>query len=169
MGDIAHLRNSSSQQTNLGKAMIIPQCWIRGKFFVWTNFNPLHPRMLCAKFGCNWPSGSEEDFKILLMYFPYFVNIISSWKNLNKLEIKSSKDALCQVWLKLAQWFCMEKKMKMWKVYKHMDGQTDSLTDRWQIIRKAHLSSGEPKKSKKRVKFCWNFFEKMYYDIFFLG
>ena len=29
--------------------------------FIWTNFNPLHPRMLCAKFGWNWPSGSGED------------------------------------------------------------------------------------------------------------
>ena len=49
-------------------------------FFIWTNLNPLHPRMLCAKFGWNWPSGSgEEDFKISSMYFHYFV-IISPWK-----------------------------------------------------------------------------------------
>ena len=34
-------------------------------FFIWTNMNPLHPRMLYAKFGWNRPSGSgEEDFKI---------------------------------------------------------------------------------------------------------
>ena len=25
------------------------------------NLNPLHPRMLCAKFGSNWPSGCWED------------------------------------------------------------------------------------------------------------
>ena len=114
-------------------------------------------RMLCAKFCWNWPSGSrEEDFKILTMYFHYFV-IISPWKNvgpfickkkprppfsqgwiesslveigsvvlemkifkfrqcylplvksmvihLKKLESPSPKDAFCQVWLKLAQWF----------------------------------------------------------------
>ena len=29
--------------------------------FIWTNLNPLHLRMLCAKFGWNWPSGSGED------------------------------------------------------------------------------------------------------------
>ena len=29
--------------------------------FIWTNLNPLHPRMLCAKFGWNWPSGSGEE------------------------------------------------------------------------------------------------------------
>ena len=40
----------------------------------------IHPRMLCAKFGRNWPSGSgEEDFLILSMYFRFFV-IISPWK-----------------------------------------------------------------------------------------
>ena len=31
-----------------------------GSFF-WTNLNPLHPRMLCAKFGWNWLSGSGEE------------------------------------------------------------------------------------------------------------
>ena len=31
-----------------------------GPFF-WTNLNYLHQRMLCAKFGLNWPSGSEEE------------------------------------------------------------------------------------------------------------
>ena len=30
-------------------------------FFIWTNLNPLQPRMLCAKFGWNWPSGSGEE------------------------------------------------------------------------------------------------------------
>ena len=49
-------------------------------FFIWRNLNPLHPRMLCAKFGWNWLSGSgEEDFLILSMYFHFFV-IISPWK-----------------------------------------------------------------------------------------
>ena len=29
--------------------------------FILKNLNPLHPRMLCAKFGWNWPSGSGEE------------------------------------------------------------------------------------------------------------
>ena len=42
-------------------------------FFIWTNLNPLYQRMLCAKFGWNWPGGSGvEDFKISSMYFRYF-------------------------------------------------------------------------------------------------
>mgnify|MGYP003684358579 CR=1 FL=1 len=62
-------------------------------FFIWRNLNPLHPRMLCAKFGWSWISGSgEEDFLISSIYFHYFV-IISPmeragpfiWINLNAL------------------------------------------------------------------------------------
>ena len=29
--------------------------------FIWTNLNPHHPRMLCAKFGWNWPCCSWEE------------------------------------------------------------------------------------------------------------
>ena len=35
--------------------------WKRAWPFFWTNLYPLHPRMLCAKFGWNWPSGSGEE------------------------------------------------------------------------------------------------------------
>ena len=45
-------------------------------FFIWTNLNP---RMLYAKFGWNWLSGSGEDVLISSMYFRYFV-IISPLK-----------------------------------------------------------------------------------------
>ena len=42
---------------------VIISPWKRVVPFVWTNLNPLHPRMLFAKFGWNWLSGSgEEDF-----------------------------------------------------------------------------------------------------------
>ena len=81
-----------------------------------------------------------------------FVNVFSLFRNylplekggalhLNKLESPSPKDALCQVWLKLAQWFWRRR----WKCEKFTDGQTDGRTDRQtddgrQVIRKAHLS-----------------------------
>ena len=39
---------------------VISPCKRVGPFF-WTNLNLLHPRILCAKFGWNWPSGSGED------------------------------------------------------------------------------------------------------------
>ena len=68
--------------------------WKRAEPFIWINLNSLHPRMLCAKFGWNWLSGSgEEDFLISSMNFHYFV-IISPlkragpfiWTNLNPLH-----------------------------------------------------------------------------------
>ena len=46
--------------------------------FIWTNLNPLHPRMPYAKFSGNWISGSGgEDFLFSSMNFRYFM-IISS-------------------------------------------------------------------------------------------
>ena len=74
--------------------------WKRAVPFIWKNLNPLHPGILCAKFGWNWPSGSgEQNFLISSMYFHYFV-LISPLKkggahHLNKLESPSPKDALC--------------------------------------------------------------------------
>ena len=45
-----------------------------GGTFLWTTFNPHRPRMLCSKFGWNWPSCSgEEDFWIMSMYLRYFL------------------------------------------------------------------------------------------------
>ena len=35
--------------------------WKRVGSFIWTNMISHHPRMLCAKFGWNWPSGSGEE------------------------------------------------------------------------------------------------------------
>ena len=40
---------------------VIISPWKRAGPFIWTNLNPLHPMMLCAKFGWNWPSGSGEE------------------------------------------------------------------------------------------------------------
>ena len=37
--------------------------WKTAGSFIWTNLNPLHPRMLCAKFGWNWLDGSWEQDK----------------------------------------------------------------------------------------------------------
>ena len=72
--------------------------------------NPLYPRMLFAKFGWIWPSGSiEEDF--WSMYFRYILITLylllekGEALHLNNLIYPSPKDGLCQVWLKLAQWF----------------------------------------------------------------
>ena len=35
----------------------------------WRNINSLYPRMLCAKFSWNWPSGSGEEEKTMKVYY----------------------------------------------------------------------------------------------------
>ena len=70
MGHIAHLRKQFKSINTYDyiitlikrrKKNIIDFRRIYCRFFIWTNLNPLHPRMLCAKIGWNWPSGSEEE------------------------------------------------------------------------------------------------------------
>ena len=122
--------------------------WKRAWPFIWTSLLPLLPRMLCAKFGWNWPSGSGDFLK--------FVNVFLQFRNyhplekggalhLNKLESPSHKNALCKVWLKLARWFWRRR----WKCEKFMMTTTTTTTtssttttaDNGQIlIRKAQLS-----------------------------
>ena len=92
---------------------IIISPWKRVGPFIWTNLSPHHPKLLCAKFGWNWLSGS---FK-----FCQFV-IIRPWKKsgsllLNKLESSSPKNALWQVWLKLAQRFLIRRFLKFVNVF----------------------------------------------------
>ena len=97
----------------------------------------LYPRILCLKFGLNWPSGSEKEYLwISPKYFHYF--IISLLSSLGKGRGPSFE----QTWISFTQGCFVPslveigpvllEKMKMWKVYRR--------TDRQQKIRKAHFS-----------------------------
>ena len=100
----------------------------------WTNLTPFHTRMICAKFGWNWPSG--------FALFHYYLALEKGRALLlNKLGSPSPQDSLCQVWLKLDQWFWRRR----WKCVKLTTTTTTSpmkmTTDNRQIvIKKAHLS-----------------------------
>ena len=90
--------------------LVIISPWKNILPFIWINLNSLYPGMLCAKFSWNLPRGSgEEDFYIFVNIFSIMHNYLPFEKGgalqLKKLESPSPKDALCQVWLKLAQWF----------------------------------------------------------------
>ena len=75
MGHITHMRkqfkstNTYDYIITLIKRRKKPHNFIRIYwFFIWIKLNPLHPRMLYAKFGWNWPSGSggeDENVKSL--------------------------------------------------------------------------------------------------------
>ena len=129
--------------------------------FIWINLNLLHPRMLCAKFGWNWPSGSGEILNIILhsrYYLPLEQGVALY---LNKLDSPSSKDALCQVRLKLTQWFWR----RSWKCEKFTDGQMDGQTDdRWSEKLTWAFSLGELKIAHLVINqsshFQWLFLDK---------
>ena len=111
--------------------------------------------MHCAKFSWYWPSGSgEDDFSNLFNVFSLFRNYLS----LEKGRSPSSE----QIWMPFTQGcfvqslveigpVVLEKKMKMWKVYRQTDtptdGQTDRQTpdDRWSEKLTWAFSSGELK------------------------
>ena len=49
---------------------IIISPWEKTWYFIWTNLNLLHSKLLCAKFGWNWLSGSgkvDKNVKSLCM------------------------------------------------------------------------------------------------------
>ena len=88
-------------------------------FFIWRNLNPLHQRILCAKIGWNWLPGSrEEDFLISSMYFCNYLPLEKGGAlHLNKFKSPLLKDALCQFWWKLAQWFWRRRFLNFFDVF----------------------------------------------------
>ena len=99
-------------------------------YMIWTNLNFHYIRKLSYKFQLFWPSGSwEEDFLMTLPYFLSFIDYLplrgDMFLQFNNLNSPLPKDALYQVWSKLAQWFLRRSR----KCEKFTDGQTDRRTD----------------------------------------
>ena len=131
---------------------IIISPWKRAGPFIWTNLNPLHPRMLCAKFGWNWRSGfEEEDFKISSIYSRYILPwkrvLIFFWINLNPLYSRM----LCAKfgWNWLSRSGEEDENVKSLQTDGWMDGQTTD--DRWSEKLTWAFSLGE----LKTLMFIW--------------
>ena len=99
---------------------VIISHWRRAGAFIWTNLNPLHPKMLCAKFGWN---GFQRFWR---RRFFKFDNVFLQFRNYLPLE----KDGAQLFW------------RRRWKCEKFTTTTTTTTTtDNGQIlIRKAHLS-----------------------------
>ena len=124
--------------------------WLRGffnfinVFWLFQNYLPLEKGRALHLKKLEFPSPKDALCQVWLKLaqwfwrrrFFNFVNVFSLFRNylplekggalhLNKLESPSPKDALCQVWLKLAQWFWRRR----WKCEKFTDRRTDRRTD----------------------------------------
>ena len=78
----------------------------------WTKFNPLHPKILCAKFRGTLLNCFEDFFFLVFSWFFFNVCSLNGYNlslkigrglQLTKLEPPSPKDALCQGWLKISK------------------------------------------------------------------
>ena len=106
--------------------------------------------MLCAKFGSKWRSGSEEDFKIFFQ-LNFTILLLSPLG-------EGRRPSFEQTWIPYTQWYfvpslfeigpeVLEKKFKMWKVYRRTERQKDR-TDRWsEKLTWAYISGEQKKKS----------------------
>ena len=125
---------------------VIISPWKRAGPFIWTNLSPSHPRMLCAKFGGHWLSGSGEDVLILSMYLHHIL-IISPlrrsgsfiWSKLNSLHPR-------MIWPKFGwNWPSgsgkEDENVKSLQTDRHTDRQTTD--DRWSEKFTWAFSSGE--------------------------
>ena len=130
-------------------------------YFAISKFYPLEKGLALHLNKVESPSPKDALYHIWLKLaqcfwrkrFLNFVNVFSLFPNhlplekggahnLNKLESPSPKDALCQVWLKLAQWFWSRR----WKCEKFTDRRTDGQTDDgWSEKLTWAFSSGELK------------------------
>jgi hypothetical protein len=123
--------------------------------FIWRNLNPLHQRIICTKFDWLWPAGFREEdffkkFSVFLLFHYYLPLEKAIPLPLNKLELPLPKDDLCQVWLKLVQWFWRRgRKCKSLQTNRWTD-RTDGRQDRQMDARQPEkltwaFSSGELK------------------------
>ena len=90
------------------------------------NLNPLHPIMLCQVWLklalCFWRR--SLNFSNEFCPFHYFLQLEKRVAlHLMKLKFSSPKDALCQVWSKLAQWIWRRWKCEKFYTDRWMDGQ----------------------------------------------
>ena len=103
--------------------------WKRAGPFIWTNLNPLHPRMLCAKFDWKWVGGSgEEDFSNIVNVFSLFRNYFPfgiGWgPSFEQTWIPFTQGCYVPSLVELAQWFWRRR----WKCEKFTTTPTTTMT-----------------------------------------
>ena len=104
--------------------------------FIWKknkNLNHLNTRMFCAKFDWKWPSGSREE-DVFLLFHNYLPVEKGVALYLKKIEFPSSKNALCQVFLKLDQCFWRRFFFLKFSMYLYYFTSISPLRRAWSFI-----------------------------------
>ena len=91
------LRRGFFNFVNVFHYFVIISPWKRLGPFIWTNLNPLHPCMLCAKFRCKltqWFSRRFFNFVNVISLFRSYLSLEKGihFVHLNKIEIPPPKD-----------------------------------------------------------------------------
>ena len=94
-------------QCNYASSFIICP-WNRPCSFIKRNLNPIHPRMLCAKFDWNWLSGSLED---AFLKFCQWIFTMSLSSPLGKM----CDSSLEHIWFSFSQRVCLKLGHLFWK------------------------------------------------------
>ena len=120
----------------------------KGVAFIWTNFNPLHLRMVCAEFCWNWP---RRRFLKVVNVISLFCNYLPLgkgnpfiWTNLNPLYLRMFCAKFGKNWPS-DSWDEVENRTSL-----HTDRQTDRqiTDDRRSEKLSRDFSSGEIKSGK---------------------
>ena len=108
--------------------MAIISPWKRVWSFIWTHFNTLHPRMLCAKFGWSWSSGSwEEDENVKSLETERKDRWTNIWRTYNRQKvIRKCHSSFQLMWAKKSYGpdMNLQRQTDRW-----MDRQTDRQTE----------------------------------------
>ena len=126
--------------------------------FIWTNLNPLLPKMIWANSVWNWPSGSGlEDFKNLSMYFRNFAKgqcWIMSVRDTFDTCAKYGKPMSNQKIVVGQTWKHVKKPCKFDLKVKRIGNMNDTLSHGDTTMCKIWYVNVEPKKVMGRTRIC---------------
>ena len=121
---------------------VIISSWKGAGPFIWTNLNPLHPMMLCAKFGWFWIRRFLNFVNVFSLFHKYLPLEKGRALHLNKLESPSPMDTCAKFgWNWTSGSGEEDENVKSLQTDRQTEGRTDGQTDDGrQVTRKAHLS-----------------------------
>ena len=97
-----------------------------GIIFPWKKWGVFHKKkmefpsfkIICAKFVWYWPIRCGEEYFYKIYQCIFAISLLSAQRpSVEQMESRLPEDTLCQVWLKLAQWFWRRRFLKFVNVF----------------------------------------------------